>query len=601
MTIKMKTTAAPLLAPARPTSAHTLPGRSHWRWAALTLALAAAPLAQAQTLMDTLQSVNISNTLDKQGTSAAASALDRARNVGQPFKAQSGAVQTAANQTADSLPASTQAAPAAPVSPASTAPISTAPVTPPAAVIPTPPLSPGQQARLDTAKALLEQQKPREARPIFEGLIAANYQQPEAHFGLALSLLALDDLTGAKFELNQFISLSPASYEGPYNLGVIALRGQDYDEALKQFTAAASLSAQASPVARRQVLDALAAEQERRKDYAALSITLQEELSTDPQNIQLQYRLGQAVAYSGNGAGALPLLYPALQEAQSRAGAALLIADIYAAQNLPDRAVRELDSAASNVSSAERAQLLTRKAQLLAAQNLTGPAVQAAQEAANADSQNAAAAATLGELLAQSSDLAGSLTAWRKAAQLEPKNPMIRLNLAAVYLAVEQYSEARSSATLTLKLAGSADSATLARAGFVQGVAAYRLKDYKAAESALSASAAQVPSAETSLWLGLSRYALKDYNAAASALSDSLSLKDSPSTRLNLGAALLAAGRFAEAEPHLRAAAVSEPGNAAAWYQLGLSRKAQGKDAEAKTAFTSAARLGFEAAKSELK
>ena len=631
---KMKTTAAPLLAPSDNASAHTTPGRARWRWAALSLALAAAPLAQAQTLMDTLQTVNISSTLDQQNTSSGAAALDRARKAGQNLNAQttqSGAAQDAANQTADRLAAGQQNATndsmtvhfdvctltpqfcvdGKPISttsggsaPATTSAAATAPApvaTPPAAVAPAQPFSPAQQARLDTAKALLSQGKPREARPIFEGLIAANYQQPEPHFGLALSLLALDDLTGAKFELGQFVSLSPTSFEGPYNLGVIAVRSQDYDEALKQFTAAASLSAQANPVSRRQVLDALATEQERRKDYAALSTTLQDALATDPASTQLKYRLGQAVALSGNGAGALPLLYPALQDASTRAGAALLIADIYAAQNLPDRAVRELDMAAGNVSSAERAQLLTRKAQLLYAQKLTKPAVQSAQEAVRADSRNTAAAAALGELLAADNDLTGSLAAWRKAAQLDTKNPIIRLNLAAVYLALKQYSDARSSAALTFKLADSADSTTLARAGFVQGVAAYRLGDFAAADSALSASMARQPSADTSLWLGLSRYALKDYSGAITALSDSLRLQDSPSTRLNLGAALLAAGRFAEAEPHLRAAAVSDPGNAAAWYQLGLSRKAQGKDAQAQTAFASAAKLGYEAAKNELK
>ncbi len=577
-------TLASLLSPAAAT-----PGtaRRHWRWAALTLALAAAPLSQAQTLMETLETTSVQNTLNQQGTSSGQAALDRARKLEQTLKGQA--------VPADAVPGALPAPTTAPTPAAAPAPVDV-----PAAVTPPPPFSPAQSARLDTARSLLSQGKARDARPIYEGLIALNYQQPEPHFGLALSLLALNDLTGARFELSQFVGLSPESFEGPYNLGVIAVRGNEYDEAFKQFTQAATLSEKASPAARRQVLDALASEQERRQDYAGLSATLTQTLALFPDDAGLKYRLGRAVALSGNGAGALPLLYAALPDAANRTEAALLIADIYAAQELPDRAVRELDSAAKSATNSQRAQLLIRKAQLLQAQKAGKLAVQAAQEAVQADVRSAPAYALLGELLAPD-DLAGSLVAWRKAAQLDGKNANIRLNLAAVYLAVQQYADARNNALLTLKLVPESDATSLARARFIEGVSAYRLKDYAAADRALTKSAAASPSAETLLWLGLSRYARRDYEAAITALTESVKLSSTPTARLNLGAALLAAGRFAEAEAHLRSAAVSDPSNAAAWYQLGLSRKAQGKNAEAQTAFTSAARLGYTAAKTELK
>ncbi|WP_161882404.1 tetratricopeptide repeat protein [Deinococcus alpinitundrae] len=580
----MKTLLPSPLAPAR-----IKPASLYWRWAALTFALAAgpltSPLARAQTMLDTLQTINISNTLDQQSVSGGQAALDRAKALKGQLQGQ------AAPDTSVPVPATPAAGSAAPAA-----------ATPPAATIPTLPFSDAQAARLKTAKTLLSQSKWAQARAIYEGLIADNYQQPEPHFGLALSLFALNDLTGARFELNQFVALSPQSFEGPYNLGIIAVQNKDYDEALKQFTAAAALADKATPSARRQVLEALASEQNRRQDYAGLSATLTQALTIDPNDVSLQYRLGQAVALSGNGAGALPLLYGALQNDATRAGAALLIADIYDAQKLPDRAVRELDSAAGQtLSGTDRARLLLRKAQLLQAQNQLKPAAQAAREATLADTRSASAQATLGALLAATGDLSGSLDAWRKAAPLEPTNASILLNLAAVQLSLGQNAEARHNAALTLKLAADNDSATLARATFVQGVSAYRLKDYPAAVSALSSSAARQPSAETALWLGLSHYALKAYPAAIAALSDSVRLGSTPSARLNLGAALLAAGRFAEAEPNLRSVVVEDPGNAAAWYQLGLSRKAQGKNAEAKTAFTSAAKLGLAAAKAELK
>ncbi|AWN24049.1 Tfp pilus assembly protein PilF [Deinococcus irradiatisoli] len=563
-----------LLAPAFPA-----PARSFWRRAALTsltLALAAAPLAQAQTMVDTLQTINISNTLDQQNVSSGQAALDRAR-----------ALQTQLTQPAAQA-APTSAAPGA-ANPVPTAPAAT-------------PLTDAQSAKLKTAKTLLSQSKWSEARAIYEELIAENYQQPEPHFGLALSLFSLGDLTGARFELNQFVALAPNSFEGPYNLGIIASRNQEYDEALKQFTAAAALSAQATPAARRQVLEALAGEQNRRQDYAGLSSTLSAALAIDPNDVNLQYRLGQAVALSANGAGALPLLYAALQNDATRPGAALLIADIYAKQQLPDRAVRELDNAAGQfMSGTDRARLLVRKAQLLEGQKLLKPAVQAAQEAVKSDSRSVSAYAALGGLLASSGDLGGSADAWKKAVQLDPKNASVLLNLAAVQLALGQNPEARHNAAVTLTMTPSDDNAALARAAFVQGVAAYRLKDYAAAAKALDLSAAKQASAETSLWLGLSRYALKDYPAAITALTNSVQLGSTLTARLNLGAALLAAGRFAEAEPTLRSVVVEDPKNAAAWYQLGLSRKAQGKDAEARTSFATAVKLGYAPANAELK
>ncbi len=563
----------PLPSPLAP--APTAPARAARRWAALslaplTLALAAAPLAGAQTMVDTLQTINVSNTLDQQNVSSGQAALDRARGL------QNQLTQQAAAPTPAAAGSASVAAPT--------------------------PWTDAQSARLKSAKDLLSQGKWSQARAIYEDLISGNYQQPEPHFGLALSLFSLGDLTGARFELNQFAALAPGSFEGPYNLGIIASRNQEYDEALKQFTAAAALSAQATPAARRQVLEALAGEQNRRQDYAGLSSTLSAALAIDPNDVNLQYRLGQAVALSGNGAGALPLLYRALQNNATRAGAALLIADIYDKQQLPDRAVRELDNAAGQLlSGTDRARLLVRKAQLLESQKLLKPAVQAAQEAVKSDSRSVGAYAALGGLLASSGDLGGSAEAWRKAAQLDAKNPSVLLNLAAVQLALGQNADARHNAALTLTLAASDDGPSLARAAFVQGVAAYRLKDYAAAAKALELSAAKQTSAETSLWLGLSRYALKDYPAAIAALNSSVQLGSTLTARLNLGAALLAAGRFAEAEPTLRSVVVEDPKNAPAWYQLGLSRKAQGKDAEARASFGTAAKLGYAPANAELK
>ncbi len=508
-------------------------------------------------------------------------------------------ISTTLNQIATpSIKVPSVISPVAPaVAPAGTDPASTAsllnlPVSTP---------TPAYTAALGTAQQSIQTGNYRQAQAQFEALVAQDYQNPQAHFGLGLALFALADLQGARFEFGQLSSLNPAGFEGPYNLGVVAARQGQSAEALTQFAKAAELArGKVSVPVMRQVLEALAGEQARKSDYAALVVTLSEMVKNEPTDPDLQYRQAQALALGGHGTLALPVLYALRQKVPGNTDAALLTANIYASQNLTDRAIRELDGAVQPApDGSARARLLLRKAELLAASGKARDAVLAAQDAVSADSKNAAAQAGLGALRYARNDRPGALTAWKAAVALNPKNGLYLANQAVVELALGQNSQAAADARQAASL--SADNASVARAQFVLGVASYRRQDYAAARSALVSSALKVPSGETSLWLGLSSYALKDYGGAVTAFQDSLKLQPSAATQLSLGSALISSGRYSDAEAVLRPLVVADARNAEAWYQLGLSRRALGRETEAAASFRMAANLGNIRARSALK
>lgn len=538
----------------------------------ISLLLGLAGGSAAQTMVETVTTVGIQNTLNSIGT---------------PSVKPPTVPTTTAQPGAPATPSST-AAPAA----------STEPAKP---VIQITPLTPAQQAQLAQAQAAFKAGKYPQARTWYEGLIAQNYNNPDPHFGLALTLFAQKDDKGATFELGQFMALAPDRYEGPYNLGVIAARAGDHDSALKNYQQAATLMAgKATPAAQRQVLEALASEQTRKADFNGLINTLETLTGVFPNDLNAQFKLAQARTLAGLGPAALPGVYAILQKDPTRLDAALLVADIYVAQGLPDRAMRELDAAVSRVkSNAERAALLLRKANLQADGGDPRAAVLTLQNAAHLDSKNVAAFARLAELRLQRGDRPGALNAYQNAVKLAPQNATYRTGLAGTYLIMGQSANAASAAAQVLKLRP--DDTNLARALFIQGVAAYQLKDYTQAITSLQSSMTRSPNADTALWLGLSQYAKQDYSAAATALGDSVKLNPTPTARLNLASALLAAARYTEAEAILRGLVTDDPKNSEAWYLLGLAQRAQQRDADAKLSLQTAANLGNAKAKGALK
>ena len=166
-------------------------------------------------------------------------------------------------------------------------------------------------------------------------------------------------------------------------------------------------------------------------------------------------------------------------------------------------------------------------------------------------------------------------------------------------LSLQRYADARRDAEMALKM--DATPVSRARAELVLGLLDYRSGRYAAASTALRSSAATLPDADTFLWLGLSEYKQKNYTAAAEALSESVRLNPNPVARRNLASALLASGRTSEAEALLLALTTEAPGDAEAWYLLGLTQRTAGKAAEARAAFQSAAALGNTAARGALR
>ena len=562
--------------------------------------LACGAGAQAQTLIDTSAAIGVQNTLNQLSPGVT-------QVPGVPAAASQGAqVPSAATQSSQTQPAQTQPSQ---TQPSQTQPAQTQPAPAQAQAEPTPapqpapvvvPLTAEQQQLLLAAQAQFAAGRHVQARNEFEALIVRNYNNPEPHFGLGLALYQLGDLRGAAFEFGQFIQLAPQRYEGPYNLGVIAAREGRYSEALRLYGEALTLAASAPPAARQVLLRALATEQGRIKDYAALATTYAALRSANSENAEYIFRHAQALYRGGQIAQALPVTYAVLERKPSSLQAALLLADLYVAQNLPDRAVRELGAAAARVlTGTDRATLLLRQSELLADQKNLRGALAAASEARLEDRRLPAAVIREAELLARLGQRPAAVRAYRDALALTPKSARIQAALAALYLEGNQYREAAEAAQQALRL--TPDLTTQARAQYVRGVVAYRQGQYAQARTALNSSVLAAPDADSLLWLGLSYYALKDYSSAAAVLSESVRLRPTPAARQNLAAALLATARYAEAEALLRGLVTDEVKNAEGWYLLGLSQRAQQRTDDARVSFKTAASLGSSRAREALK
>lgn len=461
------------------------------------------------------------------------------------------------------------------------------------------PLTSAQQSQLKLAQDLLRKKQYAQARLQFEELISANFNHPEAHFGLGLTLFALNDLRGANFEFTQFAQLAPERFEGPYNLGVVATRDGRYDAALKFYTDAVAKSQNAQPAIRQQILKALANEQSRAKNYTGLASSYGELLKLS-NKADHKYQYAQALYLAQKYTEALPATYAALNAAPRNVEARLLLADVYVAQNLADRAIRELDAGVLQMPTGfSRSKLLFKKADILAELGRKQLALTAAKDARIADSRNAAAYAKEGELYLATKDRKSALAAFQKAVRIEPKNPAFVAELAALYLAIGNYKNANLHAA---KVAGlKPDQPTLARAQYVQGVAAYRQRQYEQAKKLLSASTLIEATADSTFWLGLANYALKDYTNAAVALTQSVKLNPSTIARQNLASALLASAKYAEAENLLQQLVNENAKNADGWYLLGLAQRSQLREDDARQSLKTAAALGNSRAKEALK
>ncbi|PZA08827.1 MULTISPECIES: tetratricopeptide repeat protein [unclassified Meiothermus] len=469
---------------------------------------------------------------------------------------------------------------------------------------PQPEQTPPQQTQpanpaLQKAQADLEANRLDEAVRGFELVIAQDYSNYPAHFGLGLALYRKGDLRGARFEFQQLTVLAPERYDGWFNLGVTLDRlGQDA-EASQAFARAVQIGEQAglAPASLRPAYLGLAKSLRDQQKYAEAASALESAVQKLPNDQEVNLQLADSLTRSGRPLEAIPYLYKILSADRGNVIATTLLVDIYVAQELRDRAVRELDRSLEAVQDPrQKALLLFKKAELS-----TGAAREAAlRQAVQLDPKLWQAQFNLGLLRLQAAQPQQALGPLQAAYNQVPEEPKVLLALASAYDQVKRPADAARFAALAARLSQGADKF---EALLIQGKAAYQQGRYNEAQEALTqATQLKADSATAWLYLGLSQYALKDYGGAIASLERAQSLQaNDANVAVNLGAAYLAAGRYSDAERVLRQVVSQDARNALAWYNLGWALRSLARENEAKRAWQRSLELGYEPARALLR
>ncbi|WP_456410249.1 tetratricopeptide repeat protein [Oceanithermus sp.] len=450
-------------------------------------------------------------------------------------------------------------------------------------------------------RAYLDAGRYDDAARVFEDLLALDYQNFQAHFGLGLALYRKGDLRGALFEFDQVTRLFPDRFEGWYNLAVAYADSGRWNEAATAFQRAIALGEEqklAPDVLRPAYLGLATAQRKLGKpDQAAQTLMVAAEKMGEDEEIL--YLIAENLSLAGKPKEAIPYLYKVLNKDRGNVAAVNLLADIFVGQGLMDRALRELDrSLEATQDPAIRANLLLKKAMLLKAID-PEKAAKLLEEASALDPRLWQAHYDLGSSWLRAGDPDRALRAFQKAYSVNPTEPKILVGLAAAYFQKQDYKQAYRYAQLA---ADSSEGAVKADALLIAGKSAYRLGRYAEARALLLRAVDLAPDrADAWLWLGLAAYALQDFDTAVPALERAVQLDPSPVAKLNLGAAYLAVKRFSDAEQILTQVVLEDPENAEAWYNLGWALNALGRESEAQRAWKAALDLGYEPARSLIK
>ena len=447
-------------------------------------------------------------------------------------------------------------------------------------------------------RAYLDAGRYDDAVRVFEDVLALDYQNFQAHFGLGLALYRKGDLRGAIFEFDQVTRLFPDRFEGWYNLAVAYADNGQWEEAATAFRRAIEIGEEQNlgPDVMRPAYLGLATALRKlgRPDEAAE--TLIAAMPKVGEDEEILYLIAENLSLAGRPKDAIPYLYRVLNRDRANVAAVSLLADIFAGQGLVDRALRELDrSIAATQDPAVRANLLLKKALLLKSLD-PDKAAQLLEEASRLNPNLWQAHYDLGASWLRAGDADRALRAFQKAYSVNPSEPKILVGLAAAYFAKGDYKQAFRYADLAVK---SAEGGVKAEALLIAGKSAYRLGRFNEARALLLQAVDLAPDrADAWLWLGLTAYALQDFETAVAALERAVELDPSPVAKLNLGAAYLAVKRFSDAEQILTQVVLEDPENAEAWYNLGWALKALARDSEAQRAWKKALELGYEPARS---
>ena len=459
------------------------------------------------------------------------------------------------------------------------------------------------EERLQVAYEALEKGDYEQAIQLFEDVVAEDWRNYDAHFGLGLAYLRSGNLKEAWFEFKQLTKLYPERFEAWYNLGVTQAQMGDWQDAARSFERALKVgeTQKLPPETLRPAYLALAEVYRKleKPDRAAEVLKKAHRLMPDDEEITLL--LADALVASGRLEDAIPYLYDILAKDRGNVSATILLADVLMQMELPDRALREIDrslEAAKNPK--DRARLLYKKALILAAADGADrrEIQRLMEEALKLDPTLWQAHYDVGRIKLAIGDAQGALRSFLMAYRENPDDPRVLIGLAAAYDALGRASEAYRTAKLALAKAQGPDRL---EALFLLGKSAYFLGKYDEAVDALrQVVEARKNDADAWYWLGLAYYARQDYGQAVLALERAAQLDNRIEVLEALGAAYLASRRFADAERVFSEIVQRDPRRASAWYHLGWALKALGREAEAKRAWQKAYQLGYKPAQRQV-
>ncbi len=450
-------------------------------------------------------------------------------------------------------------------------------------------------ARLQAAYQALEAGRYSDAIRLFEDVVALDWRNFRAHFGLGLAYYRAGRLKEALFEFRQLTKLYPDRFEAWYNLGVTQARLKDWQAAAESLSKALELGKKAKLPASdlRPVYLALAEAYRKLGEPDRAAQVLTEAYQALKGDLEVALLLADALVAAGKEDDAVPYLYEVLAKDRGNVAASLLLADVLVDQGLFERALRELDrSLAAAKSDADRGRLLYKKALVMAAAGADPKEVaRLIEEAVRLNPELWQAHYDLGRIKLALGDAEGALRAFLQAYRENPEDPRVLLGLASAYDALGKAEDAYRIARLAVKAAKGSDKI---EALFLLGKNAYRLGRYQEAVEALrQVVEVRKSDADAWFWLGLALYAAEDYGQAVKALERAAELDGRVEVLEALGAAYLAARRFADAEQVFTEVVEKDPTRAEAWYYLGWALKALGREAEAKRAWKKAMELGY--------
>jgi tetratricopeptide (TPR) repeat protein len=434
----------------------------------------------------------------------------------------------------------------------------------------------------------------RDAQLTLEEAIRVDFRNFDAHFHLGRALYEQGDYDAALLEYNQLATLYPDRMEPYYQQGVMYARLRKPDESINAFLKALDAGRKLN-VSKDVLVDtylALASQYRIKRDFDGAARTYGQALELRPGDAAINLARAQAFFDAGKLNDALPIVFDVLKTNPANTGAVLLIADIYDAQGLPDRALREIDRGLETIKPArERASLFLRRGFILQKAGRSGEAVNAFTAATDANPDSWEAQYNLGVLLLPSRP-SDALTRFRNAARIRPEDGDTQLAISTAQEALKNYPAAYTAAKAAILLLPRPEQK--ARARFQAGRSAYLAGQFAdAATEFRQLVAADANNYTYQLWYGLTLYQLKDLPGAIAALEAATKINPTAvEARTTLGAVYFAAKRFADAETVLRGVLQQDANNVDALTNLGLALANLNRIEEACTALTRAANLG---------